>query len=137
MYDKILVRNTTTGATYEAIEIGRANDMSCLGRAGVRPVCDPKNTYCGAWIDGIGRVEMKSRDNPTSEWENTNSPFDKNDQLIKPGDTIYYAMRSLEVSKMVITSITHNGGHRSTMYGTDVFTGKKTRNSYPYRCLKA
>jgi len=92
--------------------------------------CWKRNKVDGFWIDGIGRV-MEGK-----EWEDLNTPFDREDQEIRVGDTIVYAMRDLTVSKLQITKIGDLNGYERTMYGIDLFTKKKTKNSYPSRCLK-
>ena len=142
LYTKVLVRNIITGATREGISIDLANDLTqykewvendLKGVVNCRQY-NQANSWHGVWIEGIGRVETKSSTMPV-QWEDLNAPFDRMGELIKVGDTICYAMRSLEVSHMKITKI-DSTDYRCTMYGIDVFTGKKTKNSYPTRCIK-
>ena len=143
LYTKVLVRNIITGATREGISIDLANDLTqykewvendLKGVVNCRQY-NQSNSWYGVWIEGIGRVETNPGATPTAQWEDLNAPFDRMGELIKVGDTICYAMRSLAVSHMKISKIDSAKG-RCTMYGIDVFTGKKTKNGYPTRCIK-
>lgn len=143
LYNKVLVRNIITGVIREGISINRANDLTqykewienALQNVGNYNQYNQSNGWYGVWIEGIGRVETNPSATPTAQWEDLNAPFDRMGELIKVGDTICYAMRSLEVSHMKISKI-DSTNCRCTMYGIDVFTGKKTKNGYPKRCIK-
>lgn len=96
------------------------------GRAQSREVdeCWKRNGTDGFWIEGIGRVVVGK------DWEDLQTPFDKKGREIKVGDVIVYAMRDLTVSELKIEKLV-----KGVMHGTDLHTGKKTKNSYPERCL--
>lgn len=91
--------------------------------------CWARNKGDGFWIEGIGRV-MEG-----DVWEDLVTPFDKKDREIKVGDVIVYAMRDLTVSELKVERIGNVVGYERTLHGTDLHTGKKTKNSYPSRCL--
>lgn len=92
--------------------------------------CWKRNGGDGFWIDGIGRVVEGD------DWEDLVTPFDKKGREIKVGDVIVYAMRDLTVSELKVEKIGNVVGYERSMHGTDLHTGKKTKNSYPSRCLK-
>jgi hypothetical protein len=93
--------------------------------------CWAVNKCDGFWIEGVGRVVVGS------DWENLFTPFDTTGKEICIGDTIAYARRDLTVSLLKIDKIAPpKGSYERTLYGIDLHTNKRTKNSYPTRCLK-
>lgn len=92
--------------------------------------CWARNGTDGFWIDGVGRVVEGD------DWEDLVTPFDKRGREIKVGDILAYAMRNLTVSELLVEKIGEVSGGQRTLHGTDLHTHKKTKNSYPDRCLK-
>lgn len=148
---KHLIKNRTSGLIYVAVGIGAADtleqsqewqkrdykkDYDKFGPQWKAEVdeCWARNKYDGYWIPNIGRVVTTEKEK-TSEWEHMGSPFDKQGREIKVGDVIVYAMRDLTVSEMKITKI-EKKNFDTVMHGVDLHTNKKTKNSYPRRCLK-
>jgi hypothetical protein len=148
MNDYCYLKNTITGKVHKAIAIGAADTAeqserwncpvannfydTAAGRAQTAEVkeCWNRNKVDGYWIDGIGRVSEKNG------WENLHTSFDKLGREIKVGDVVVYAMRDYTVSELKIEKIGNVVGHERVMHGTDLHTNKKTKNSYPSRCLK-
>jgi hypothetical protein len=102
------------------------------GKAQIKEVdeCWARNKTDGVWVEAHHR-----RYTLKSEAENLGDPFDKKDREIKIGDIIVYAMRDLTVSELKVEKIKFTGMD-TVLYGTDLHTGKKTKNSHPERCLK-
>lgn len=144
------LKNKKTGKVYPAAAIGAADTLAQSkkwnspengvngfydtpeGIAQTKEVdaCWKRNKGDGFWIKGIGRV-MEG-----DEWENLFVPFDKLGREICVGDVIVYAMRDLTVSELKVEVIGKVLGYERTLHGTDLHTKKKTKNSYPSRCLK-
>lgn len=134
------------GTIFDAMEIGAADTLlqslrwnvdrpdsfysTSAGKAQSDEVdeCWARNKGDGFWIDGIGRV-MEGVD-----WQDLHTPFDKKDREIKVGDVIVYAMQNLTVSELKVEKLVLKN-RTMTLHGTDLHTGKKTKNSYPERCL--
>ena len=143
--NKYILRNKLTKTTYRAVPIGVADtaeqskqwmdrDYNTAGPL-VRVAwateidnCWKRNKTDGFWIDGIGRVVCGD------EWEDTHTPFDKMGREIDIGSVIIYAMRDLTVSELKVEKIEWKYGY--SLKGTDLHTGKKTKNGYPERCMK-
>lgn len=93
----------------------------------------------GAWIPSLNcRFDFKV---PVAEIEDLHIPFDRYHRELAVGDVIAYAMRDLTVAQMRITKIGNSrhlgcGWFQRTLHGIDLDTNKKTKNSYPTRCIK-
>lgn len=145
-----VLRHTPTGNLHKAVGIGAADTLEQSlrwnspksdkigfyatpeGKAQSKEVddCWKRNKGDGFWVDGIGRVMVGG------EWEDLYVPFDKKGREIQVGDIIVYARRDLTVSEMKVEKIGNRNGYERTLHGTDLHEGKKTKNSYPSRCLK-
>jgi hypothetical protein len=142
------LKNKINGLVYPAAAIGAADTLeqslnwnkphkdnfydSPEGRRQSEEVdeCWARNKGDGFWIDGLGRV-MEG-----DVWEDLVTPFDKKGREIVVGDVIVYAMRDLTVSELKVEKIGNVVGCERTLHGIDLHTNKKTKNSYPSRCLK-
>ena len=114
---------------YEAASDGRSDERKVLGDAWCDIHCDWEAIGDGVWIPALNRRVS------VNDVIDLHVPFDRENNEIKVGDTIIYAMRNLSVSKMVVGKIAVKND-TCTLYGKDVFSGKSTKNSYPYRCIK-
>lgn len=103
----------------------------------------------GIWIPALN-MRLKQRHNPDSkgwsdaylDYENLVVPFDRYKQEIKVGDVIFYSARDLQVCRLKVEKLgnIHHAGCgwlQRIMHGTDLDSKKKTKNSYPSRCIKA
>ena len=98
--------------------------------------CWTRNKGDGVWVEmTINGRTHKRRYTLKTEAIDIGTPYDKKDREIMIDDVVVYAMRDLTVSELKVEKIVVSGG-TTTLHGTDLHTGKKTKNSYPERCLK-
>ena len=148
----VRLKNKFSGKVYSAASIGAADTLvqskrwnepntdthkfygsaeaEAKAQAEIVVDCWKRNKGDGFWIEGVGRVMVGD------EWENLFVPFDKLGREILVGDVIVYAMRNLTVSELKVEKIGNVDRYERTLHGTDLHTKKKTKNSYPSRCIK-
>ncbi len=142
-YVKILT-GPFAGDKVKVISLGSARDLEMRKAwdAGSGQDTSPNATECwslfgeGVWHEKLGQrfnIHAINGVPPSCEWAGT--PFDKFEQEIFPGDVVMYAMRDLTVSELLVEKIEYKNGD-TVMSGIDLHTGKKTKNSYPRRCVK-
>jgi hypothetical protein len=87
--------------------------------------------------DGVWIYKLNRRFALKTEVEDQVVPLDVLGSEIFVGDVIVYAKRNLTVSKLRVGEIGVMvfDGER-TLYGIDLHSNKKTKISYPSRCLK-
>jgi hypothetical protein len=147
LYVKLLVGNCA-GAVVIAQSIGAADTLEQSIRwnlpknpdkffsspEGIAQIKECKECWNRNKGDGVWVEAHKRRYTLRTEAVFMGDPFDKKGREIKVGDIVIYAMRDLTVSELRVDKITFTSMD-TTMHGTDLHTGKKTKNSYPKRCL--
>lgn len=113
------------------VTLGYNETKNQLGAQWMETHCSWETIGEGVWIPSLNRRFS------IADVLHLCVPFDREKNEIKVGDVIYYSMRDLTVSKMRVEQIDTGGSMNCTLKGTDLFTNKKTKNSYPKRCLRA